>query len=229
MNQKVKGRLEQLITQGENLLETVIQKPSEFLGTIEVFSGNGSESFTQWKHSSRKVLKGLSEDDYHSFLEAEKYRTLESHPEALRRLVSILRASLDDLNYEILDTNLLAPKNEKKLGDTIHYHRIDNYGNMASHNSESTINQVSNLTINKGDFASLASKLKDYGVKDEDIQDLKNVIDVTPAPQSPQEYSEKVNSWIGKITVKAMTESWDVVKGIGIGIFPDLIKMYYGI
>lgn len=229
MDQKVQLRLEHLIKQGESLLETVIRKPSQMLGSVEVFSGNGSDDFSQWKHSSKKVLKGLSEDDYHGFIDAEKPMTLESNPEVLRRLISILRASLDDLKFEILDVNVLASKNEKKSGDIINYHRIDNYGNMANHNKESTISQVSNLTINKGDFSSLASKLKDYGVGDQEIQDLKNIIDVTPAPQSTGEYSEGVNSWIGKITVKAMTESWDVVKGIGVGIFPDLIKMYYGI
>ena len=102
MNQKVQKRLEQLIEQGEVLLNTVIQKPSEFMGSIEVFTGNGSDVFTQWKHSSKKVLKGLSEDDYHSFLEGEKYKHFDSQPDALRRLVAILKASLDDLNYEIL-------------------------------------------------------------------------------------------------------------------------------
>ena len=229
MNQKVKKRLEQLIEQGVNLLNTVIQKPSEMLGSIEVFADNGSDLFTQWKHSSRKVLKGLSEDDYHSFVEGEKYKNFDSKPDALRRLVAILKASLDDLNYEILDTNLITPKNEKKSGDTIHYHSLNNYGNMANHNNESTVTQTSNLTVNKGDFGSLASRLKGYGVEDEYIQDLKNVIDVTPNPQSPTEYSDGVNSWIGKVTVKALTESWDVVKGVGIGIFPELIKVYYGI
>jgi hypothetical protein len=229
MNQKVQKRLEQLIEQGGVLLSTVIQKPSEILGSIEVFADNGSDLFTQWKHSSRKVLKGLSEDDYHSFVEGEKYRTLESSPEALKRLVSILKASLDDLNYEILDTNLIESKNKKNLGDTIHYHNLNNYGNMANHNNESTVTQTSNLTVNKGDFGSLASRLKGYGVEDEYIQNLKNVIDVTPNPQSPTEYSDGVNSWIGKVTVKALTESWDVVKGVGIGIFPELIKVYYGI
>ena len=229
MNQKVQKRLEQLIEQGGVLLSTVIQKPSEILGSIEVFADNGSDLFTQWKHSSRKVLKGLSEDDYHSFVEGEKYRTLESSPEALKRLVSILKASLDDLNYEILDTNLIESKNKKNLGDTIHYHNLNNYGNMANHNNESTVTQTSYLTVNKGDFGSLASRLKGYGVEDEYIQNLKNVIDVTPNPQSPTEYSDGVNSWIGKVTVKALTESWDVVKGVGIGIFPELIKVYYGI
>ena len=47
MNQKVQKRLEQLIEQGEVLLNTVIQKPSEFMGSIEVFTGNGSDVFTQ--------------------------------------------------------------------------------------------------------------------------------------------------------------------------------------
>lgn len=229
MSQKAQSRLAQLIKTGEDLLTTVILKPSQILGTIEVFSGNGSDIFTQWKHSSKKILKGLSEDDYNSFIEAEKYKTLESQPEVLRRLVSILRASLDDLNYEVLDTNLIASKDEIKAGNTIHYHNFNNYGNMASHNTESTINQNSNLTIHKGNFDFLASQLKGYGVQDEHIKDLRNIIDVEPSPESPTEYSEQVNSWIGKISVKALTESWDVVKGVGIGIFPDLIKMYYGI
>ena len=228
-SEKLQRRLEQLINQGEDLLKTAVERISNYMGVYLVFPDNGSELFVQWKHSSKKVLKLVSEDDYNGFTLAEKPYTMESNPNVLKRLVSILKASLDDLNYEILDINLMTKKDDKKLGDTIHYHNLNNYGNLSSHNTESTVNQASNLTVNKGDFGFLASQLKEHGVKDEDIQDLRNIIDVTPAPQSTTGYSEGVNSWIGRITVKAATESWDVVKGVGIAIFPELIKLYYGI
>ena len=46
MNQKVQKRLEQLIEQGGVLLSTVIQKPSEILGSIEVFADDGRTVMT---------------------------------------------------------------------------------------------------------------------------------------------------------------------------------------
>lgn len=47
---------------------------------------------------------------------------------------------------------------------------------MANHNNESTVTQTSYLTVNKGDFGSLASRLKGYGVEDEYIQNLKMLL-----------------------------------------------------
>lgn len=149
-------------------------------------------------------------------------------------LSSIRKIILDwSINLEkqgVTGEDYIFTDKEKQMTQNINYH-IANVGNMANHNENSTINQKSTNTVQviKGDFNSLATKLKTYGVEESDIQDLQKIIDVTPTPLSPTEYSADVNSWIGKITVKALSESWQVTKDIGVAVFAELIKTYYGI
>lgn len=83
-----------------------VEKPSEFLGTIKVFKDNGDDLYVQWIVNSKNILKlaGGGEDSIHyeSFLQLEKPQTFESKSSVLKRLVSILRACLDDLNNGFL-------------------------------------------------------------------------------------------------------------------------------
>ncbi|MFX2185192.1 hypothetical protein V6347_18520 [Acinetobacter baumannii] len=72
MSQKLQTRLEQLINQGEDILSRTITK-QDALGIVRDFlSDEGPERFNQWILSSKKVLKLISEEDYNSFLKAEK-------------------------------------------------------------------------------------------------------------------------------------------------------------
>ncbi|EHU1439446.1 hypothetical protein A0118_RS04460 [Acinetobacter baumannii] len=230
MNQDLKNRIVHLIEKGEDILKLTTLKYIEPWGNREVLGENGSELFLQWKISCKKVLKQISEIDYESFISSEKSSSIDTQPRILKRLLAVLRASLDDLNSNILDKNIMNIQRDNVVDrTTIHYHNLNNYGNLASHNDRSTITQNSDLIISKGDFSSLAKKLKAYGVDEPDIQNLREVIDVYPNPQSPTEYSDGVNSWIGKITVKALSESWQVTKDVGVAIFAELIKGYYGI
>ena len=106
MSQKLQKRLEQLIQQAEQILDLTVEKPSEFLGTIKVFKDNGDDLYVQWIVNSKNILKlaGGGEDSIHyeSFLRLEKPQTFESKSSVLKRLVSILRACLDDLNNGFL-------------------------------------------------------------------------------------------------------------------------------
>lgn len=106
MSQKLQKRLEQLIQQAEQILDLTVEKPSEFLGTIKVFKDNGDDLYVQWIVNSKNILKlaGGGEDSIHyeSFLQLEKPQTFESKSSVLKRLVSILRACLDDLNNGFL-------------------------------------------------------------------------------------------------------------------------------
>lgn len=106
MSQRLQKRLEQLIQQAEQILDLTVEKPSEFLGTIKVFKDNGDDLYVQWIVNSKNILKlaGGGEDSIHyeSFLQLEKPQTFESKSSVLKRLVSILRACLDDLNNGFL-------------------------------------------------------------------------------------------------------------------------------
>lgn len=225
MNQNLKERLGQLINQGVDILSRIITK-QDAMGIVRDFlKDDGPEQFNQWKLSSKKVLKLISDEDYNAFIKAEKPIGYDSQPNILKRLIPILKASLDDLSLGIVDSNS-STKNE--IPNNISYH-IGNVGNMANHNDNSTINQTSTNTVQviKGDFNSLASKLKDYGVEETDIQNLKNVIDVTPTPTSSDELGEGVTNWLGKMSLKALKGSLKVGKDVAMGVLVDAITTYY--
>lgn len=106
MSQKLQKRLEQLIQQAEQILELTVEKPSEYLGTIMVFKDNGNDLYIQWILNSKNILRlaGGGDDSiyYESFIKLEKPQPFESKSSILSRLVSILRACLDDLNNGFL-------------------------------------------------------------------------------------------------------------------------------
>ncbi|WP_312331372.1 AbiTii domain-containing protein [Acinetobacter variabilis] len=140
----------------------------------------------------------------------------------------ILNWSLSLEKQGILGDGLIFTKQEKQMTQNVNYN-IGNVGNMANHNDNSTINQTSTNTVQviKGDFNSLASKLKDYGVEETDIQDLRNVIDVTPTPTSSDELGEGVTNWLGKMSLKALKGSLKVGKDVAMGVLVEAITTYY--
>lgn len=106
MSQKLQKRLEQLIQQAEHIIALTVLQPSEMLGTIEVFKDNGNDLYVQWIVQSKNILKLASggEDTVHyeTFIKLEKPHAFESKSSVLKRLVNVLRASLDDLNNGFL-------------------------------------------------------------------------------------------------------------------------------
>lgn len=120
-------------------------------------------------------------------------------------------------------------KEEKQMTQNVNYH-IGNVGNMANHNENSTINQTSTNTVQvvKGNFDSLATKLKDYGVEESDIQDLKKIIDVTPQPLSSEQFGDGVTTWLGRMSLKALKGSLTVGKDIAMAVLVEAISSYYG-
>ena len=110
----------------------------------------------------------------------------------------------------------------------------NNFIQNGNGNNQANVNESPNSTVNqtsknvfKGDFNSLANKLKDYGVEDKDIQDLKNVIDVTPTPTSSDELGEGVTNWLGKMSLKALKGSLKVGKDVAMGVLVEAITTYY--
>ncbi|SSO39341.1 AbiTii domain-containing protein [Acinetobacter nosocomialis] len=173
----------------------------------------------------RKANPQLNGTNFIFYIEVSKapfYKVLEN-----------IKFKILELSYELEKQGILGEEwefteQEKQMTQNINYH-IGNVGNMANHNDNSTINQTSTNTVQviKGDFNSLASKLKDYGVEDADIEDLRNVIDVTPSPASSDELGEGVTNWLGKMSLKALKGSLKVGKDVAMGVLVEAITTYY--
>lgn len=227
MDQNLQKRLEQLINQGGEILRLAAPKKDALGIIVDRLTGDGPEQFNQWKLSCKKVLKRISEEDYNSFISTEKPIGYDCHPNMLKRLIPILKASLDDLNFGIMDSNSFTAK---QVPHNINYH-ISNVGNMANHNENSTINQTSTNTVNviKGDFNSLASNLRSHGVEETNIQELQTIIDVTPLPQSPSEYSSDLKCWMVKMIGKSIDGTWQIAVGAAGNLLATGLQQYFGI
>jgi hypothetical protein len=142
----------------------------------------------------------------------------------------ILDWSLDLDNKGILGEDYHFTEQEKQMTQNINYH-IGNVGNMANHNDNSTINQTStnNVNIVKGDFNSLASNLRSHGVEEADIQELQTIIDVTPLPQSSNEYSHNLKAWIAKMVTKSIDGTWQVAVDAAGSLLATGLQQYFGI
>ncbi|EJB8497260.1 DUF4145 domain-containing protein [Acinetobacter baumannii] len=99
MNQKIQKRLEYLINQGEEISVQSYENTNGFMN----FSQEAKDLYTQWLVSSKSLLKLICDDKkaihYELFLSAEnKVHSFETPPLILKRLISILKATLDDMN-----------------------------------------------------------------------------------------------------------------------------------
>ncbi|MDQ1207467.1 hypothetical protein QE380_000390 [Acinetobacter baylyi] len=142
----------------------------------------------------------------------------------------ILEFSIELENKGILGDEWEFTEQEKQMTQNINYN-ISNVGNIANHNQESTINQIATINVNviKGDFSSLASKLRSHGIEEKDIQELQTIIDVTPLPQSPSEYSVDLKSWMSKMVTKSIDGTWQIAVGAAGSLLATGIQQYFGI
>lgn len=189
--------------------------------------------------SKEDAIDLLLKEDAEKLLRTQNPQ-LENHTLFLRfsklpfqNVLDSVRFKILKISYELEKKGILGKEwefteQEKQMTQNVNYH-IGNVSNMANHNDNSTINQTSTNTVQviKGDFNSLASKLKDYGVDETDIQDLRNVIDVTPTPTSSDELGEGVTNWLGKMSLKALKGSLKVGKDVAMGVLVEAITTYY--
>lgn len=153
----------------------------------------------------------------------------------IKKVLEIIKTTVLEFSIKLEQQGILGEdweftEEEKRMTQNINYH-IGNIGNMSNHNDNSTINQTSinNVNIVKGDFNSLASNLRSHGVEEADIQELQTIIDVTPLPQSPNEYSPNLKAWIAKMVTKSIDGTWQVAVGAAGSLLATGLQQYFGI
>lgn len=83
--------------------------------------------------------------------------------------------------------------------------------------------------VNEGDFSSLENQLKKYGIADDDITNLKEIIDELPKPVSSSNLDEKVGGWIGNMIGKAYSGSLKIAASAAPTLITNALCYYYGI
>lgn len=143
----------------------------------------------------------------------------------------ILNWSLDLEKKGILGIGLLFTQNERRLApmtvNTVNINgNVTNSGAIGAGNS-GDINQQNSLIT--GDFSALERQLKEHGIDDADINELKDVIDQTPKPETKEEVEKSFGAWIGKMTGKAFTGAIKIAGAAAPVLLTNYICHHYGI
>ena len=106
---------------------------------------------------------------------------------------------------------------------------IQNFQGIIGDVSGSTVTQNLQMSIRKGDFASLRAYLSEQGVNAEDIDELQRAIDTDSMHASSELFGAKVSAWMGKMVSKAATGAWQIGIGAAGGLLGNALKAYYGL
>lgn len=101
------------------------------------------------------------------------------------------------------------------------------YGGAASVVGTASDSTIS-LNINAGDFASLEVFLRNHGVEDDDIAELKGALNAERERPSPTTFGPRVAGWISKMVKKAASGLWKVGVGAAGSLLAQAIGKYYG-
>ncbi|MDC9596864.1 AbiTii domain-containing protein [Xenorhabdus anantnagensis] len=145
----------------------------------------------------------------------------------------ILDWALQLESKNILGEGLLFSSEEKNeaIGMTINninnFHgNVNNAGAIGAGNT-GEIHQQN--TITAGDFNSLERQLKDYGIEDNDISELKEIVDYLPAPTSSDNFGEKIGGWIGNMIGKAYSGSLKIAGSAAPTLLTNALCHYFNI
>lgn len=158
------------------------------------------------------------------------------NPTAITRIISTTKSRILDWSLElekkgILGNGLLFSQKEKEVASmTVHNTtningNVNNAGVIGSGNND--ISQ--NNTINVGDFPSLERELKNLGISDEDIRELKKAIDESPLPSTQDNLGGKIGSWIGKMVGQAYSGSLNIAASVAPAVLTNAICAYFNI
>ena len=105
MSQKILNRYEELINEASFIQSFSSEESDGFGGTYKVLRGEGKEKYREWKVKTKNLLRlscGENSVHYKDYVEAEKPIGYDTDPDALMRLIPILKAACDDLKNGFL-------------------------------------------------------------------------------------------------------------------------------
>lgn len=102
-------------------------------------------------------------------------------------------------------------------------------GVVGTVSDSSSISQQNTMTVQTANFESLANKLRQHGIDEDDIGALREAINQDPKPDQAGHFGGKVSAWLGSMMTKAATGTIELAVGAAGTVLTDAIKGYYGI
>lgn len=103
---------------------------------------------------------------------------------------------------------------------------VNNAGAIGAGNT-GDIHQQNSITA--GDIASLERELKKHGLDDNDVAELKQIVEQSPKPTSKEEVEKGFGGWMGNMIGKAYTGGLKIAGAAAPAILTNALCHYYNI
>jgi hypothetical protein len=203
--------LERYIKENENPLAYAI--PSEILPYLTELYVNMGNHYASVYYARKQVDLGVVQ---------------EIITEIRNKTLDLLLKLEEEFGVEIELDELMKKKDQvnQMINNTMNHIVITNSdGNVVTTGSKNLI--TATIKIEKANFEELKKVLNDHHVLEEDIQELHAVIDEQPNYEKKL-FGPKVNTWIQKMTNKALNGTWQVGIGTAGTLLAELLMKYYG-
>ncbi|WP_387468123.1 abortive phage resistance protein [Photorhabdus sp. RM323S] len=134
---------------------------------------------------------------------------------------------------KILGEGLLFSYEEKKEAADMTVNNINNFNgnvnNAGTIGAGNTGDIHQQNTITAGDFNSLKRQLKEYGIEDKDIAELRQVVEESPSPKSSSNLGAKIGGWVGNMIGKAYSGSLKIAGSAAPALLTNALCHYYNI
>lgn len=145
------------------------------------------------------------------------------------RLLAFTMETADKFGYNIEIASFR--QNGTENNKIINYYmstEIKNTGDGVVINTGDYTSITSTITINKGDFQKLNDLLSQQGIEQEDIKELKTIIDTEQPDTDKKILGPKANNWILGIMGKVLNGIGKISTTITANLIAAYIKGYYG-
>jgi hypothetical protein len=151
-------------------------------------------------------------------------------PNAIRtKLLDFVMSIAESFGYdiEIESFNKKADINNQTIINQMNT-TINNSGdgNVINTGNENQIEN--NVTLYKGDIERLEKELRKQGLEETDIEEIREIVTNEKPNLENNRLGEKSNSWISKITNKALNGIGKIATGVSSNLLATLVKQYYG-
>lgn len=129
----------------------------------------------------------------------------------------------------ILGDGLSFSEKERKLAMTSKTIRIENFQGVLGDVHGGNVSQTNTITVQSGNFSSLANYLRQQGVSPTAITELEQAVLDDPEPKSAQALGAKVSAWIGRMVGLAASGGWEVSVATAGTLLAAAVSKFYGL
>lgn len=152
----------------------------------------------------------------------------------LIELLNSVRNRILDFSLAIWKEQPTAGESDASKSDTIEPSRITQIFNTSVYGGAANLvgsanDSIVTFNLTAGDFSSLESILRENGVIEEDIEELKTALKTEKKLAPKKGFGPKVSSWIAKMVNKAAEGAWAIGVGSSGTLLAEVIAKYYGI